>query len=103
RAARPREAPMSIAARIALALVHGYQLLLSPFVGGACRFEPSCSRYATEAITTHGAVTGLVLAVRRLARCHPFATPGYDPVPPTEGRRAQPSSTSSMEKRVSLA
>jgi putative membrane protein insertion efficiency factor len=75
---------MSPAARIALALVHGYQLLLSPLVGGACRFEPSCSRYAAEAITTHGAGRGLVLALRRVARCHPFAAPGYDPVPPVE-------------------
>jgi uncharacterized protein len=63
-------------------LVRAYQLALSPFAGGACRFEPSCSHYASEAIETHGAVMGLVLSLRRLIRCHPFATPGLDPVPP---------------------
>jgi putative membrane protein insertion efficiency factor len=68
--------------RLALLLVRGYQLLLSPLAGGACRFEPSCSKYAAEAIETHGAARGLWLALRRLARCHPFARPGFDPVPP---------------------
>jgi putative membrane protein insertion efficiency factor len=71
-----------IGRRFAQLLVHGYQLLLSPFAGGACRFEPSCSAYAAEAIETHGALRGGWLAVRRVARCHPLATPGLDPVPP---------------------
>jgi putative membrane protein insertion efficiency factor len=65
-----------------MALVRAYQLLLSPFAGGACRFEPSCSNYAMEAIATHGLGRGLWLALRRVARCHPFARPGIDPVPP---------------------
>ncbi|HUF46721.1 MAG TPA: membrane protein insertion efficiency factor YidD [Vicinamibacterales bacterium] len=72
----------SISVRAALALVHAYQLLISPFTGGACRFEPSCSQYALDAIASHGAWRGLVLAFTRLARCHPFARPGFDPVPP---------------------
>ena len=63
-------------------VVRAYQLALSPFTGGACRFEPSCSNYALEAIETHGALKGAALAARRLARCHPFAHPGIDPVPP---------------------
>lgn len=72
---------MSAGTRVALVLVRAYQLLLSPFLGGACRFEPSCSTYALQAITEHGAARGLLLAVRRVARCHPFARAGYDPVP----------------------
>jgi uncharacterized protein len=67
-----------------LAVVRGYQVLLSPIVGGACRFEPSCSRYMTEAIERYGAGRGAWLGLRRLARCHPFGSYGYDPVPPEE-------------------
>ena len=73
---------MTWSTRLGLGLVRGYQLLLSPFSGGACRFEPSCSEYALEAISAHGLVRGLWLAIRRVARCHPFAQPGIDPVPP---------------------
>jgi putative membrane protein insertion efficiency factor len=73
---------MSPASRIALLAVRAYQLALAPFAGGACRFEPSCSAYALEAIETHGAARGLLLALRRLARCHPLSAPGIDPVPP---------------------
>jgi uncharacterized protein len=68
--------------RAGLVVIRAYQLVLGPFVGGACRFEPSCSQYATEALETHGLVKGLWLATRRVARCHPFARPGFDPVPP---------------------
>jgi uncharacterized protein len=64
-----------------LAVVRGYQVLLSPIVGGACRFEPSCSQYMAEAIARYGAGRGAWLGVRRLARCHPFGSYGYDPVP----------------------
>lgn len=65
----------------ALALVRMYQLVLGPFTGGACRFVPSCSVYAAEAIAQHGAVKGALLSVRRLSRCHPFGGSGLDPVP----------------------
>jgi putative membrane protein insertion efficiency factor len=55
--------------------------LLSPLLGGHCRFSPSCSLYAGEALRRHGAFAGARLAVKRLARCHPFRPGGYDPVP----------------------
>jgi uncharacterized protein len=70
---------------VLLALIRAYQLALSPMVGPACRFEPTCSRYAAEAIERHGAWRGGLLAMRRLMRCHPFRPGGYDPVP-TETR-----------------
>jgi putative membrane protein insertion efficiency factor len=79
---------VKISARIGLAAVRSYQLLLSPFAGGACRFEPSCSQYACDAIERHGLARGGWLALRRVARCHPFAQPGIDPVPPASGPRA---------------
>lgn len=72
---------MSLSVRLGLLLVRGYQLLLSPFAGGACRFQPSCSEYAMEAITEHGLMRGSWLAIRRVGRCHPFSQPGFDPVP----------------------
>jgi hypothetical protein len=72
----------TVSVRAGLLLVRAYQLLLSPFSGGACRFHPSCSEYAMEAITTHGLVRGSWLALKRVARCHPFARAGFDPVPP---------------------
>ncbi len=62
--------------------VRGYQVVLSPFLGGNCRFEPSCSHYMIEALRTHGAAKGLLLGLWRLLRCHPFGAQGYDPVPP---------------------
>ena len=63
------------------AVVRGYQLLVSPLLPPACRFLPSCSEYAMQAIERHGARRGAVLALRRLARCHPWGVGGYDPVP----------------------
>jgi putative membrane protein insertion efficiency factor len=68
-------------AKLLIVLIRGYQVVLSPFVGGACRFLPSCSAYAIEAITIHGAGRGSVLALRRLSRCHPLGRAGVDPVP----------------------
>jgi putative membrane protein insertion efficiency factor len=79
---------VKLSVRIGLVAVRGYQLLLSPFAGGACRFEPSCSHYAIEAIERHGLGRGVWLALRRVARCHPLAQPGIDPVPPAAGPRA---------------
>lgn len=59
-----------------------YKLCISPFLGNHCRFYPSCSEYAAEAIDTHGAMKGSYLAMRRLAKCHPWHEGGEDPVPP---------------------
>jgi uncharacterized protein len=69
------------AARILVVPILWYQRFLSPLLGARCRFAPSCSQYAVEALRAHGAARGLWLAVRRLARCHPFNPGGYDPVP----------------------
>ena len=66
-------------------MVRLYQILLSPFLGGACKFYPSCSNYALEAIQRHGAARGFVLAMKRLGRCHPFTKGGFDPVPEEDG------------------
>ncbi|HET6566294.1 MAG TPA: membrane protein insertion efficiency factor YidD [Xanthomonadales bacterium] len=63
------------------ALIRIYQLLLSPWLGNNCRFTPSCSLYASEALSRHGALKGSWLALKRLLRCHPFCPGGYDPVP----------------------
>lgn len=62
-------------------LVRGYQLFISPFVPPSCRFHPTCSHYAIEALQKHGAVKGFWLALRRIARCHPWHPGGHDPVP----------------------
>ena len=65
-------------------LIRGYQLSVSALLGECCRFHPSCSQYAFEAVGTHGALKGSVLAARRVCRCHPFNAGGYDPVPPAK-------------------
>lgn len=65
-----------------IALVRAYQVVLSPLMGGACRFEPSCSNYMIEALKVHGAAKGTLLGLWRILRCHPFGSYGYDPVPP---------------------
>jgi hypothetical protein len=67
--------------RLLLALIRAYRYLLSPWWGGGCRFTPSCSTYAMEAIERHGSVHGGWLALRRIARCHPWCAGGFDPVP----------------------
>lgn len=72
----------TVAAWPLVALVRLYQVTLGPLMGGHCRFTPSCSHYALEALREHGAVRGSWLTVRRLARCHPLGGGGYDPVPP---------------------
>jgi hypothetical protein len=67
--------------QVAIGLIDAYRLLLSPLIGPVCRYQPTCSAYAREAIATHGAIRGGWLAVRRILRCHPWAAAGYDPVP----------------------
>jgi uncharacterized protein len=64
-----------------MGLVRAYRLLLSPWLGNACRFEPTCSAYALQALERHGAAAGSYFTVCRLARCHPWCEPGFDPVP----------------------
>jgi uncharacterized protein len=75
---------MTLAGNVVRGLIRGYQLTLSPWLGECCRFHPSCSHYALEAVTTHGALKGSWLAARRVCRCHPFNAGGFDPVPPPE-------------------
>ena len=67
--------------KFALQLLQLYQISLSPLLGPVCRFEPSCSRYAVEALKKFGLARGSWLAARRVARCHPLGESGYDPVP----------------------
>ncbi len=72
---------MSVAARLLSLPVRAYRLVLSPWVGHNCRYQPTCSAYALEALERHGALRGGWLAARRIARCHPFGGSGHDPVP----------------------
>jgi uncharacterized protein len=70
-----------------VALLTAYRWLVSPALGANCRYAPSCSEYAVEALRRHGAVRGAWIALRRVARCHPWAGHGHDPVPPVAGGR----------------
>ena len=83
--------------RVLLLLLRFYKVAFSPFVGAQCRFLPTCSDYARDAVLTHGPGYGSYLAAKRLCRCHPFAQGGYDPVPPAAGdavpRSTDPAST----------
>jgi len=72
---------MNFAQQTALALLVAYKRWISPMFLPACRYVPSCSDYAAEAIAHHGVMAGVILAAARLLRCHPFATSGFDPVP----------------------
>jgi putative membrane protein insertion efficiency factor len=74
-----------VIARILIGLVRFYQLAVSPWTPQACRFTPTCSAYALDALREHGSLRGTWLAVRRIARCHPWGGFGYDPVPSRDG------------------
>ena len=67
--------------RLLLAAIRGYRYLLSPWWGGQCRFTPTCSEYAMDAIQQHGSLRGTLLAMRRVSKCHPWHQGGFDPVP----------------------
>lgn len=92
----PTTEPASPPARALVVLLRGYQRFISPLIPPSCRFAPSCSEYAVQAMVTHGALRGTWLTVRRLLRCGPWHPGGWDPVPPrrtaeTRDRTADPS------------
>jgi putative membrane protein insertion efficiency factor len=70
-------------------LLKAYRLVISPLYGQVCRYHPTCSAYALEAVQVHGSVRGSLLAVRRVGRCHPWASGGYDPVPAPRSSRVR--------------
>ena len=74
-------AELRLGQRGALALLRAYKILISPLFAGSCRFLPSCSDYAAQAVSEFGVIRGSLLAARRLLRCHPLAAAGFDPVP----------------------
>ena len=73
-----------ITRKLLLAFIKTYRYLVSPLFASHCRFYPSCSAYALEAVSVHGTVKGLWLTIKRLLRCHPFTSGGLDPVPPPD-------------------
>ncbi|MEI7463735.1 MAG: membrane protein insertion efficiency factor YidD [Burkholderiales bacterium] len=73
--------PRSVVQRVLIGAVKFYRLMLSPWLGSSCRFEPTCSAYALKALESHGAATGAYLSARRLLRCHPWCAGGCDLVP----------------------
>ena len=79
-----------------IGLVNGYRLLLSPWLGQSCRFEPTCSAYAIEALDRHGAAVGSYLTLKRIARCQPWCQGGHDSVPPSGGRATHKALFSSL-------
>lgn len=78
---------MSFSARAVISLIEGYCRWISPLFGRRCRFEPTCSAYALQAVKDRGAIRGLGLGLRRVARCHPWNPGGLDPVPDATGRK----------------
>lgn len=97
----------SLAQRVLVGAVKFYRLMLSPWLGSACRFEPTCSAYALAALESHGAVAGAYLTTRRLLRCHPWCAGGCDPVPAPRQNSgalvpaAAPSAADLLEKKLS--
>lgn len=84
-----------------MGLVKAYRLLLSPWLGSACRFEPTCSVYSLQALQVHGAAAGTYLTLARLARCHPWCAGGHDPVPAERPRLFGRLISSPSEKKPS--
>jgi putative membrane protein insertion efficiency factor len=84
-----------------ISLVKGYRLLLSPWLGSSCRFEPTCSAYSLQALQAHGAAAGSYLTMARIARCHPWCQGGHDPVPPEKPRLFTQLFSSSTQKKSS--
>ncbi len=84
-----------------IGLVKGYRFFLSPWLGSACRFEPTCSLYALDALRQHGALAGSYLTVGRLLRCHPWCDGGHDPVPAQKPRLFTGLFSSPSEKNIS--
>jgi putative membrane protein insertion efficiency factor len=84
--------------KLLIGLIRVYQYLISPLLGNHCRFYPSCSHYAAEAVETHGALRGTWLALRRLLRCHPWHEGGVDPVPPSATAPMRPDAAPSSHK-----
>lgn len=80
---------MRLAGAAALGLIGVYRYVISPILSGTCRFQPTCSAYAQDAVRRYGAAKGGLLALRRLSRCHPWGAWGYDPVPDEIGAVAQ--------------
>ncbi|MCK5070521.1 MAG: membrane protein insertion efficiency factor YidD [Desulfocapsa sp.] len=75
--------------KIPLGLIRGYRYIISPLLPPSCRFTPTCSCYAIEAIETHGTLRGLLFSLGRILRCHPFCQGGYDPVPSVKGDKGK--------------
>lgn len=71
---------------LAVTVIKTYQYAISPFLGSHCRFSPSCSSYAIQAIETHGLVKGVLMGVKRIGKCHPWHPGGHDPVPDASGK-----------------
>lgn len=92
-----------LAARVLLVVIRVYRTAISPALPPSCRYTPSCSAYAVEAIEVHGAGRGSWLAVRRLLRCHPFHAGGHDPVPPPVARAVSRTPTPAPGAEASIA
>ncbi len=75
---------MNLFAHIVALPIRAYRLIFSPWVGFNCRYQPTCSAYALEALKEHGAIRGSILTAKRISRCHPLGSSGYDPVPGTD-------------------